>query len=43
MKSKTLVVLTLLQPFDWIEVPEANPFGRGRIGPTILGFLTGGM
>ena len=33
----------LLQPYDVIEVGEAGMFSAGRIGPTLLGALTGGM
>jgi len=33
----------LLQPYDVIEVPEANPFGPSRIGSTVLSALTGGL
>jgi polysaccharide biosynthesis/export protein len=33
----------LLQPYDVIEVPEANPFGPSRLPSTLLGALTGGV
>jgi polysaccharide biosynthesis/export protein len=33
----------LLQAYDVIEVPEAGMFSPGRIGPTILNAITGGM
>lgn len=33
----------LLQPYDVIEVPEAGLFSSKRIGPTILGSLSGGL
>jgi len=33
----------LLQPYDIIEVSEAGMFSAGRIGPTMLGALTGGI
>lgn len=33
----------VLQPFDIVDVPEANPFGSQRIGSTLMGFFTGGI
>jgi len=33
----------LLQAYDVIDVPEASMFSPGRLGPTILSALTGGM
>lgn len=33
----------VLQAYDVIEVPEAGMFAPNRIGPTIMGALTGGM
>ena len=33
----------LLQAYDVIEVPEAGMFSPGRIGPTLLSAITGGM
>ncbi|HSD47015.1 MAG TPA: polysaccharide biosynthesis/export family protein, partial [Pyrinomonadaceae bacterium] len=33
----------LLQAYDVIDVPEASMFSAGRLGPTILSALTGGM
>jgi polysaccharide export outer membrane protein len=33
----------LLQPYDVIEVGEAGLFSPGRIGPTLLNAVTGGM
>lgn len=33
----------VLQAYDVIDVPEASMFSAGRIGPTILSALTGGM
>lgn len=33
----------LLQAYDVIDVPEASMFSPGRIGPTLLGAITGGM
>jgi len=32
-----------LQPYDVIDVPEANPFGGRRLGKTLLEILTGGL
>ncbi|MFN2531739.1 MAG: polysaccharide biosynthesis/export family protein [Pyrinomonadaceae bacterium] len=32
-----------LQPYDVVEVPEANAFGPSRIGSTLLSALTGGI
>lgn len=40
-KNKTPDVL--LQAYDVIDVPEASMFSPGRIGPTILSAITGGM
>ena len=31
-----------LQPFDWVEVPEAGPLTKGRLKLTLLEILTGG-
>ena len=33
----------LLQAYDIIEVPEASPFSKQRIGPTLLNAITGGF
>jgi polysaccharide export outer membrane protein len=33
----------LLQAYDVIDVPEASMFSPGRIGPTLLSAITGGM
>jgi len=33
----------VLQAYDVIEVPEANPFGPSRLPSTLLGALTGGV
>lgn len=33
----------LLQAYDVVDVPEASMFSPGRLGPTILSALTGGM
>ena len=33
----------VLQAYDVIDVPEASMFSPGRLGPTILSALTGGM
>jgi len=33
----------LLQAYDIIEVPEAGIFSKQRIGPTLLGALSGGF
>src|SRR5262249_6291659 len=33
----------LLQAYDVIEVPEAGMFAPNRIGPTLMGALTGGF
>jgi protein involved in polysaccharide export with SLBB domain len=33
----------VLQPYDVIEVPEANPFGPSRIIGTLTNALTGGL
>lgn len=33
----------LLQPYDVIDVPEASMFSAQRIGPTILGAVSGGL
>jgi polysaccharide export outer membrane protein len=32
-----------LQAYDIIDVPEAGAFSSGRIGQTLLGFVTGGL
>ena len=33
----------LLQAYDVVDVPEASMFSPGRLGPTILSAITGGM
>jgi polysaccharide biosynthesis/export protein len=33
----------ILQAYDVIEVPESGMFSSGRIGPTLLGAITGGL
>lgn len=33
----------LLQAYDIVEVPEAGMFSPQRIGPTLLGAVTGGL
>jgi polysaccharide export outer membrane protein len=33
----------LLRAFDIVDVPEANPFSKGRIGSTFLGLFSGGL
>ncbi|MEP6568288.1 MAG: polysaccharide biosynthesis/export family protein [Acidobacteriota bacterium] len=33
----------LLQPFDWVEVPEAGIFSTARIGQTLIGAASGSL